>query len=54
MVAIAGNSFEEILSMIREMAQQIHEISVAIEEVTSGLFFSLTLEEGCLKAWCIL
>lgn len=35
-VSFAGQSFTEILSMVRDMTKQIHEISVAIEDVTRG------------------
>lgn len=35
-VTIAGNSFREILMMIRKISKQIHEISAAIEEITQG------------------
>jgi len=35
-VSVAGQSFEEILTMVRDMTKQIHEISASIEEITSG------------------
>lgn len=35
-VEVAGQSFDEILIMVRDMTKQIHEIAVAIEEVTTG------------------
>lgn len=35
-VAVAGQSFAEILTMVRDMTNQIHEISAAIQEITSG------------------
>lgn len=35
-VAIAGQNFETILAMVRDMTNQINEISAAVQEVTSG------------------
>ncbi|MDU2065749.1 MAG: HAMP domain-containing methyl-accepting chemotaxis protein, partial [Sporomusaceae bacterium] len=35
-VSTAGNSFGEILTMVRDMTQQIHEISGSIENITRG------------------
>jgi len=35
-VVAAGQSFEEILKMVRDMTNQVHEISGSIEEITSG------------------
>lgn len=35
-VSIAGQSFGEILTMVRDMTNQIHEISAAIQEITNG------------------
>lgn len=35
-VNIAGQSFGEILNMIRQISDQIHEISAASEQITSG------------------
>lgn len=35
-VSIAGRSFEEILTMVRDMTNQIQEISASIQEITSG------------------
>ena len=35
-VNVAGESFREIVKMIQQMAEQIHEISAATQEITSG------------------
>jgi methyl-accepting chemotaxis protein len=35
-VSTAGENFEEILTMVRGMTNEVHEISAAIEEITSG------------------
>ncbi|MBP2630019.1 MAG: tlpA2 [Firmicutes bacterium] len=35
-VNLAGDSFREIMKMIQQMSEQIHEISVASEEINSG------------------
>lgn len=35
-VSIAGQSFGEILTMVRDMTNQIHEISAAIQKITNG------------------
>lgn len=35
-VDVAGGSFEEILTMVRDMNNQIYEISSAIQKITSG------------------
>lgn len=35
-VSAAGQSFEEILTMVRDMSNQIHEISSAIQEIAVG------------------
>jgi methyl-accepting chemotaxis protein len=35
-VSFAGQSFGAILDMVRNMTNQVHEISAAIEEITSG------------------
>ena len=35
-VNVAGESFREIMKMIEKMSEQIHEISAATEEITSG------------------
>ncbi|SDD69244.1 Methyl-accepting chemotaxis protein McpB [Sporomusa acidovorans DSM 3132] len=36
-VSMAGQSFEEILTMIRNMTNQIHETSAAVQEITNGI-----------------
>jgi methyl-accepting chemotaxis protein len=35
-VSVAGQSFNEILTMVRDMTNQIHEISASIQKITSG------------------
>ena len=35
-VAGAGQSFDQILTMVRTMAKEVHEISASLEEISSG------------------